>query len=305
MIDETPGISSFSRALRGHIEDAGCSFRSLAEDVSSRGTAVSAPTLRSWASGKSQPTRAKSMDVLANLEAALGVGPGMLQRYLEDAVDPDRITDVPNLERITAAADETRRAWGFPAMMGVTRDLTIATLTLDSPTDGWVQYRTVLRAIHGGVDRVLVAVDAMGWEGDSINEHSAILHGAEFGRSRSIGDGICLTELHLPRELAAGEVSVIDLSYAIPQKPRSEGMFRAVCLVPTTRLIAKVTSPPRGLPLMFSRRSESVDGEGPEDRHLDSHIRGGSMDCTISFATAGLATIEWSRNNDAAIDLIR
>lgn len=284
----------FAEALHRAVQASGLSFRALAEAVTVRGTPVSPPTLRSWAAGRSHPTRSGSLQVLAGLEEVLELGPGMLQRHLQRDVDPSKVADVPILQRLTELARGFLRDWDCVDVQGLIRDLTVSTLLLESASDGHVHHCTVLRAIHSGVDRTVIGVDGTGWVDPAQWRASAVVRGARIERVAELEDGLLLVELVLPRPLHADETTVIDIACPLPPRSPRPDRYRVLCLLPTTRLVAKVATSPSASPLTFTRSSVSIDGRGPEQRRVAAQLTGISADCAISNASAGLATISWA-----------
>ncbi len=284
----------FSDELRALVKASGRSFRNLAEECTRHGGAVTAPTLRAWADGSSVPTRQKSFEVLAVLEQVLNVQPGMLARHLAPKVGNELPRLAEELSPLFDAALAIRRRWEEEQNPSSTCDLVISTLTLAGPdAEGWVHHRTLVRALHEGVERVVVTVDGTGHSCGQL-QTDATIRGGHVRRCTVIEDEIHMMEVIFPRPLRAGEVTAVDLMYPFADRSAAQGRFRALVLVPTKILVATVTAPRHGVPMHFSHHEEHVGGQGPTHSAASAAVLGGSMDSIVRDCTVGLATVQWS-----------
>lgn len=260
----TEGPESFADALEESIERSGMSYRTLAEAISAADGPVSAPTLRAWASGRSVPTRRASFETLAVAERVLGERPGMLSRHLVERPTGEATGNAADgterLQRLLSAIDDLREEWDLAPYLSATRDLLISSLDLESSRNGSVQHRSVMRAVHDGVSRVLLPVDPMGWSVTEAEDWAITLRGGRLGRFTRLDRDVAVIEVELPRAMHAGEVAVIDMYHAISERDRSSGWFNAITLIPTKHLVAKVTIPSNRGGWYFRRSAQIIDG---------------------------------------------
>lgn len=300
----TPLHADFAHALTRSIEASGKSYRALAADVTAAGGRLSAPTLRAWASGRSGPTRRASLDAVAVLEQVLGEPTGMLKRHLLERPTPKTARGAAHdLRELLSSVDELRKEWRIPSFLGTTRDALFSSLVLDGPLGGTVQHRSVMRAVHDGVSSVLLAVDPIGWSSTEEEDWSLSLRSGTLGRFAALREDVTIIEIVPPRPLRAGEVLVVELSHAVSEQEREAGCFRAISLIPTRYMAAKVTIPTGSGPWSFRRAATTLDGTVhaplsgsalPGPASVENVTYGNGYDSVVSGAQAAIATVCWS-----------
>lgn len=290
--------TGFAGTLSQAIAARGLSFRALAEEMTLRGAPITAPTLRSWASAASLPTRRSSIALIDTLESVLGIGTGMLHRHLYQWNVPEHRSVAPTIASLGADIGELVREWGLAQPVGYLRDIVVTTVQLENEHEGQVSQRNVVHAVHDGLDRIIVALDAMGLGSDTTLTSLTTVAGASLGREGALRHTMRLVEVILPRPLLAGEVSVIDLQYPVTCTPDDAREFRAVSLVPTMLLSATVSGPSTGALFRFARHIESVEGHVPHTRSTAPALPTASMTGVVKESEAALVTVSWSRMGD-------
>lgn len=297
---QTPRVEDtrFADTLSQAIAARGLSFRALAEEMTLRGAPITAPTLRSWASAASLPTRRTSIALIDTLESVLGIGAGMLHRHLYQWDVPEQRSVAPTIAGLGADIGELLREWGLAEPVSYLRDIVVTTVQLENEHEGQVSQRNVVRAVHDGLSRIIVSLDAIGLGSDTTLTSRMTVTGARVGREGTIRDTMRLVELILPRPLLAGEVSVIDLQYPVTCTPGDAREFRAVSLLPTMLLSATVSGPHTGDLFRFARRIESVEGHVPHTRSTAPALPTASITGVVKESEAALVTVSWSRMGD-------
>lgn len=220
----------FSEVLSRAVQARGLSLDRIRARLEAAGVPVSNATLSYWQSGRSLPTRARSLRTLVELETILQLEPGTLIELIRTADGRTRHqlfawqTVVPSGE----LAEQIIAEMGIEVNGRISRVTTHDTLTIDAEGREISQLtRQVLRAERSGVQTFPVVI--MGEEGGNPGspEVEGTL-GCHVGSLVDVPDRhLTVAELVLPRPLQRGELILTEYLVTMPPVP-SESLRRSV-----------------------------------------------------------------------------
>ena len=207
----------------------GLSLDRIRARLEAAGVPVSNATLSYWQSGRSLPTRARSLRTLVELEAVLQLEPGTLIQLIRTADGRTRHqvfawqTVVPSGEQ----AEQILSEMGLQVSGRISRASVHDTLTLDAERcETSMLTRQVLRAERSGVQAFPVVYQQEGDEAGA-PEIEAIF-GCRVGNVMELPEQrLMVAEMILPRPLQRGELALTEHLVAIKPAP-SDLMTRSI-----------------------------------------------------------------------------
>lgn len=322
--DEKTG--AFARALQSAMVQGGWTLGRLAAASRQAPSPVSAPTLRSWLSGSTEPSRRASFEAVRELEIILGLGSGLLQRHLESAARPQLRSGIGPLSGADLdALMDLRREWGHDSAVAADRIFLGADLHLGADGTGDLVHTLVARAVHDGAQRVMLVVDlecrADAVQGEGNAQGSGDPQGAGFAggaaepfdpelfraegvaitRAVRARGGLAAIELTFPRPLEAAEPCFATFSIPVRAADPAHGTLHVLSFAPTGVLSARVThdAPTHRFRLRreWARadQQDQFDGKDEFGRPLET-----TGHCVLSEIDAGLAAVTWERGTPLA-----
>lgn len=201
-----PG-NEFASALAEAITHRGLTLQAISARLASNGTPVSVPTLSYWQTGRSVPTRSRSIKGVEALEHVLELPPGALVQTLAGN---------PQMRAPIAVMPDTDVVPGLLAELGLTLDRNFQVITHEDQLDigpdrvaRSLTIRRVLRALRDKADRLPVIhqnEDAQGRAPEVV-----AIAGCQVGRRIQRDDlSLVACELVLPRPLRQGDHHLVE-----------------------------------------------------------------------------------------------
>jgi len=227
--DTTDPTPNFSEVLSRAVQARGLSLDRIRARLEAAGVPVSNATLSYWQSGRSLPTRARSLRTLVELEAILQLEPGTLIELIRTADGRTRHrvfawqTVVPSGE----LAEQILGEMGLEVSGRISRVSVHDTLSLDADRcETSLLTRQVLRAERTGVQAFPVVYQQEGDE-DGAPEIEAVF-GSHVGNVVEVPEQqLMVAEMVLPRPLQRGELVLTEHLVAIKPAP-SDLMTRSI-----------------------------------------------------------------------------
>jgi hypothetical protein len=283
----TPQHDRFAHSLRAAIDASGLSARELARRCTSAGAQVSAPTLRSWASGESGPVRRASLETVDVLEKVLGVRTGELSGLLQVSYGAPLPGESP-FAQLSARLASLRERHGLPADGLLTRELISTTLDLDAPGTPRLRHRVMASAAVSGVDGLLALVHDGELEIDEIEAHGGATLAVERVDREHLGVAI-----RLPRPLEIGEVALVDLSAPVRADLCAPGRLSTLAPWPASLIVAALRAEGRA----YAGRAVRTDHDQAEprvrSRDLDLLPESTGMQCVARDVRASEVAVHW------------
>lgn len=283
--DPSSGPDVFAQRLGQAISERGLSLHRIQARLMAVDLKVSTATLSYWASGRSRPTRGRSLDVVRNLEQILQVETGWLVQTLETNQEWDQVSDLlpkaalpDELERITR-----QQAANWHRMH--VHDLSVVDAT--SPISHCTT-RMVSRAEVEGLDGWTTIVHHAPGETPNVAGMTAI-------EVRSISplpqQQLSVVELALPRPLRRGEIVLTEhrTEFHGTQPPTELGR----ALMGRTPLLAIEVRFPSGSPDQVQRTY--IDPKTGLPQLIDQGIMHTpeGVQCVIPDAAPGSHLLSW------------
>lgn len=199
--------ADFATALAESITRRGLTLQAISARLAANGTPVSVPTLSYWQTGRSVPTRSRSIKGVEALERILEITPGTLVHALTGTggARPSRVAVAEN-DAVPQALAE----------LGLTFDRNFQVITQEDQlviaadrTSVSLTTRRVLRALRDKVDRVPLVHQHAGPGGGA--PAVVALSGCRVGSTtHRVEDSLVAAELVLPRPLRQGEHHMVE-----------------------------------------------------------------------------------------------
>lgn len=267
-VNETTGSQpAFSEVLSRAVQARGLSLDRIRARLEVAGVPVSNATLSYWQSGRSLPTRARSLRTLVELETILQLEPGTLIELIRTADGRTRHqlfawqTVVPSGE----LAEQIIADMGMEVAGRISRVTTHDTLTLDANRHetSWLTSQ-VLRAERSGVQSFPVVVRGESGAEPGSPEIEPVF-GCQVGKVVDVPErSLTVAEMLLPRPLQRGELVLAE--YVISMKPAVSVLMTRSVYDPGRELALAIQFHPKALPSsVYSFTRESLnDPEAPE-----------------------------------------
>ncbi len=246
--DSSGAKPGFSEVLSRAVQARGLSLDRIRARLEAAGVPVSNATLSYWQSGRSLPTRARSLRTLVELEGILQLEPGTLIELIRTADGRTRHqlfawqTIVPTGE----LAEQIIAQMGMEVSGRISRVSVHDTLTVDANRCETSHLtRQVLRAERSGVQTFPVVYKQEGEE-PGAPEIEAIL-GCHIGEVVEVPERqLMVAEVVLPRPLQRGELALTETLVSMKPAP-SDLMTRSV-FEPMREVAMAVQFHPQALP---------------------------------------------------------
>lgn len=283
----------FAAELRSAFERSGLSLSLISQRLRARHRPVSVATLSNWQSGRSLPSGARSLGVVAALEELLGRPPDSLA----DRVGAPRLQGRSVLPTSFVGRRSSREVFrealeelGFESSQQYAHERVYHQLvTVDSSKD--VQrfdVRLLVRALESGICR-LPAVHVLQPSEPNIAPTYIALEGCSVGRTvvwperRAYG-----VELRVDGELNAGQVA--SFSYRVEMRAQATDVTAAMYSVPrrANEVLLEVEFRGPHKPMGFERYRRTESGEAVTSLRLDRRDRLQISEARFGPGTFGL-----------------
>jgi len=296
-VNDTVGTQpAFSAVLSRAVQARGLSLDRIRARLEAAGVPVSNATLSYWQSGRSLPTRARSLRTLVELEAILQLDAGTLIELIRTADGRTRHqlfawqTVVPSGE----LAEQIISDMGMEGAGRISRVSVHDTLTLDADRcETSSLTRQVLRAERSGVRNFPVVFQQEGEEAGAPEVEG--IFGCRVANVVDVPERqLMVAEMALPRPLQRGELVLTE--YLVTMKPTpSELMTRSVA-EPVRELVMAVQFHPLALPTSvfgFTRPS-MVDEDAPESDVVPVQVIGDQAQLVKLDVAPGVHGLRWT-----------
>nr|NLI50213.1 hypothetical protein [Propionibacterium sp.] len=249
MSESTGAQPSFSEVLSRAVQARGLSLDRIHARLEAAGVPVSNATLSYWQSGRSLPTRARSLRTLVELESILLLEPGTLIELIRTADGRTRHqlfawqTVVPSGE----IAEQIITEMGMEVAGRISRVTVHDTLTVDANRceTAWLS-RQVLRAERSGVQTFPVVVQGEESAEPGSPEIEPVF-GCAIGRVVDVPERqLTVAEMLLPRPLQRGELILTE--YLVTMKAAPSELMTRSCFEPVREVALAVQFHPAALP---------------------------------------------------------
>ncbi|WP_420175742.1 hypothetical protein [Luteococcus sp. OSA5] len=290
------GPSEFAAVLSEAIARRNLTLERISQHLRKAEAPVSIATLSYWQTGRSLPTRARSLKVLKELENVLKVPEGHLTRALaKDAGERwDPVTALPHNEQASALL----KAMGFPAEQQFTNQLLHDSVTVRAREHRQNETtRQLLRADRPGLRRfpLLLSQDGESHEIPLVET----IRGCELGEVMELEDpGLVVAEIVLPHPLERGELAMLEyqVAWTIDNGDRP-GITRALAAqIPFLVLdVAFTDDLPTNLWYVNSKSPTpgAVMPDTTQDEHTTPLPTSSFAQQAMSNATAGMHGLRW------------
>ncbi|MDP3892814.1 hypothetical protein [Nocardioides sp.] len=226
----------FAHGLRRAVEASGLGLESIQRRLTERGVTVSVATLSYWQTGARFPGRRSSVEVVAHLEAVLGLEPRSLRSLVpaprpRGLAAPPREEVVPRFttrDAVRRIADTVRR----PDSMYLTRisQHDVVTVGPQRRIDS-VRIRTVARADADGVDGIGVT---QFFDDETAGVPWLTVHSGATIRARHIDPRhkVIGAELRFAEPLRRGDTVVLDYEITADGPGPADTSYDACCALP-------------------------------------------------------------------------
>lgn len=297
--------ANFAEALAAAIEAKGISLGILSRSATERGAKVSTATLSYWLSGKTQPRRRASLQVVSVIEELCGVPAGSLVQHLDIGESSWKVNRPAAAQFAPSHPDinRIRESWGHDEQDGLDRMVVLARIEF-LQLHTVLSYRMVLRANRDGADRFLFAATAHATRSGRFLGEVQLSRGGTMGRRSTDAPGIILYEVLLPQPLAEGESAVVEFFRAGPGSVQDIGDFTLVTLRPIEVLSIQTHFPEDAVPEFVTSITERTDLTGKKaSRRRKLRLRGSSAQATMTQVEMGRVSIEWIDSNEPVSEL--
>lgn len=274
----------FADRLSAAIATRGLTLERIRQHLAARDAQVSTATLSYWSTGRSQPTRGKSLTVLAALEEVLHLPPGHLTEVL-----PRGNTHPPgsSLGRVEAMREALERH-------GIVRNTGWAHLLVhqryhigaDGAQKGFEQ-RRLMRATASGAQTWAMAMSAQ--PGEIVCEQS---EGCLLSRRFDLGDGLEVFEFSLSRPLEVGEMALAAYRLAFRNNGDTQTTVGLGLTRPLERLVLEACFDGE-LPASLGRTFTEPGGGLAMPIEKPIYLHEGTAQVAIAHPAPGLHSIAW------------
>ncbi|MGO4956436.1 hypothetical protein ACTQ49_04040 [Luteococcus sp. Sow4_B9] len=288
--------TAFTIVLSDAIAQRNLTLERISQHLKAAGTPVSIATLSYWQTGRSLPTRARSIRVLQELETILRVPRGHLTGALPtDAISRwDPITALPHNEQ----AASLLKALDFPTEPSFTNQLihdSVAFSARDHRQEETTRH--LLRADRAGLRRLplLLAQDVDSQETPLVEG----MMGCELGEVVQLDQiGLMLAEVLFPHPLERGELAMLE--YRVSWNIEDETRFGSSRALATTIpfLVLDVTFTDETPSRVWYASSQGPDqGNGPDESPSGEEVTalepGPFAQMALSNGNPGLHRLRW------------
>lgn len=247
-MNDHSGTPAFSEVLSRAVQARGLSLDRIRARLEAAGVPVSNATLSYWQSGRSLPTRARSLRTLVELETILQLEPGSLIELIRSADGRTRHqlfawqTVVPSGE----LAEQVIADMGMEVAGRISRVTVHDTLTIDANRcETSSLTRQVLRAERSGV-RTFPVVYLQEGNNPGAPEIEAVF-GCQVGNVVDVPERqLMVAEMVLPRPLQRGELVLTE--HMVTMKPALSTLMTRSIVDPMRELALAVQFHPQALP---------------------------------------------------------
>ncbi len=269
LTDSSGTQPAFSEVLSRAVQARGLSLDRIRARLEATGVPVSNATLSYWQSGRSLPTRARSLRTLVELESILQLEPGTLIELIRTADGRTRhqLFAWQSVLPVREIAEQIIGEMGLEGAGRVSRVSVHDTITLDANRcETSMLTHAVLRAERSGVQSFPLVSQSEG-DAHASPEVEAIL-GCRVGKVVEVPERqLIVAEMLLPRPLQRGEIVLVEYLATMPPAP-SDRMTRSVP-DPTREVALAVQFHPQALPT--SVRAFTLSSLSDADAHeIDS-----------------------------------
>ena len=271
MTDQHADEPTFAQVLSKAVQARGLSLDRIRARLEVAGVPVSNATLSYWQSGRSLPSRARSLRTLVELESILDLELGTLIELIRSADGRTKHQLFPWQTVIPgeSVAERIINELGIDVAGRISRVAIHDTVTVGENRAEQTQLtRLVLRAERSGTQSwpVVLQQDAAD---QAVTPEVEAVFGCRVGRVVEVPERqLTVCEMLLPRPLQRGEL--ISTEYLVTWAPTDEPSFRLVraCPEPLREIVLGVQFHPKALPSLvttFARHSleHSVEHEPP------------------------------------------
>lgn len=287
----------FSEVLSRAVQARGLSLDRIRARLEAAGVPVSNATLSYWQSGRSLPTRARSLRTLVELESILLLEPGSLIELIRTADGRTRHqlfawqTVVPSGE----IAEQIIAEMGMEVAGRISRVTVHDTLTMDADRreTAWLS-RQVLRAERSGVQTFPVVVQGEASDEPGSPEIEPVF-GCSVGKLVDVPERqLTVAEMLLPRPLQRGELVLTE--YLVSMKPAPSVLMTRSCFEPVREVALAVQFHPAALPtevVSFTQLALN-DPDAPEIDVRPVPVLDQQVQTVWLDATPGVYGLRWS-----------
>lgn len=299
MSNEEEANPGFAEVLSKAVQARGLSLDRIRARLEAAGVPVSNATLSYWQSGRSLPTRARSLRTLVELESILRLEPGTLIELIRTADGRTRhqLFDWQSVLPAREVAQQIIADWGLPGAGRLTRINAHHTTTVDQyRRETGTLTRQLMRAERSGVQSFpLVQQQEGGFAGETEIEP---LFGCRVGRLTEVDEiGLVVAEMVLPRPLQRGEIVAVEFAVTMPAAQESAWMVRSIpeqC----RELMLGVQFDPRNVPVKVEGFASSMIEHTSDEAEISdvvelSLFNGQAQQVRLEVAP-GVYGIRWS-----------
>lgn len=286
---------SFAEEFGKAVRARGLSLDRLHVRLTGAGVPVSIATLSYWQSGRSKPTRTKSMRALVELERILRVRPGTLTAYLGNrasGVIPDPGPFLPEGEVTRGILDSL----GLDPADGLVRVAGHDVTTIGGNRAEMTQRsRQIIRAEQSGVRRwpAILHQDSEVPAGATVDA----IYFCSVGQIVTVLErNLSVVEMLLPRELSEGEHVMVEYEINWGQTRTPSFRFERYVSTAMRELVLQVNFDPGNTPKRIfraSRRNEDDDPLTLEDSNQDLPTFGGQVQSVWVDVDPGVYGLYW------------
>ena len=296
-----PPEAPFHEVLTHAIQRRNLTLERLSVRLRAQGTPVSIATLSYWQSGRSVPTRARSLQAVEHLERILSLPPGYLMSALpgDSSSRWDPLAVLPPNERVVAVLDE----------MGLDLNRHSTTLVMHDSIRVAATARThrqttrqLIRAEHDGLWHTPVVL---------LSDGSYDPPGLEAGTGCSLGQMAVLedisaivAEIVLPRPLYAGDMLLFEYSALREEVMSSHGWYGRQLASSIESLVMEVNldGPP---PVLAEYHYRARDDVPPEQATRTALPLSSQLQMALTDVESGVHSITWNLESDHVPGLTR
>lgn len=260
---------SFADVLSRAVQARGLSLDRIRARLEAAGVPVSNATLSYWQSGRSLPTRARSLRTLVELEGILDLEPGSLIELIRRTDGRTRHQLFPWQDVLPGeqVAEKIISDLGMEGTGRLSRVSVHDTVTLgENRSEATQLTRMVLRAERSGVQNWPIVI-----QGDNAEEATPEIEttfGCYVGRSVEVPQHqLLVAEMRLPRPLHRGELAMVEYGIAAPPSQTPSFRLARHCPGPLREIVLAVQFVPEDLPasVQYYSAATNVEGDAPTD----------------------------------------
>lgn len=257
--------NEFAQALRDAVEDSGLGLERLQSRLADRDVAVSVATLSYWQTGARMPGRRRSLEVVAHLEAVLGLEPRALRRLvpaprprgpIPEAPAERLVPKISTREAVRRIAERVQRPDGMQLARISQHD--VVTINADRRVES-TRIKTICRADADGIEGIGVT---QFFEDASAGTPWLTVHTGATVHARHIDPEhrIIGSELRFGRPLRRGETVILDYEITSVGPGPRDTSYDTSCALPIREYSLLVRFPMEDLPEDCEEFSQPNDG---------------------------------------------